>query len=114
MKRGIVFLMALLIAGFTQAQIIRAFTPRYTNTSVRGSIVYVSNSIISTSGIGTGSPGTGEVPPAGTSTDNPAAAINLDVDNVVTTLFNYGLTWKYWDANSRPANWETSGFNDTG
>lgn len=30
------------------------------------------------------------------------------------TLIPYGSTWKYLDNNTRPANWQTSGFNDAG
>lgn len=29
-----------------------------------------------------------------------------------TTIIAYGSTWKYLDNNTRPANWQTSGFND--
>src|SRR4030095_3335989 len=29
-----------------------------------------------------------------------------------TTFITYRSIWKYWDQNSRPAGWETSGFND--
>ena len=112
MKKIIILVTALLMVVLSQAQIVRAFTPRYSNTSVSGNIVYVSNSIISTNGVGTGSPGTGEVPPGGTSTDNGSYGINIDVDNTVTTLYNYGVSWKYWDANSRPVNWETVAFVD--
>ncbi|HMX79284.1 MAG TPA: hypothetical protein PLG91_03180, partial [Ferruginibacter sp.] len=60
----------LLFVASAQAQVIRPFTPRYYNSSVRGNIVYVSNSIISSAGVGSGNPGTGEPPPTGTSKDN--------------------------------------------
>lgn len=29
-----------------------------------------------------------------------------------TTIISYGSSWKYLDTDTRPANWETSGFND--
>src|SRR5687768_14340244 len=114
MKRLLSIATLLFYSVIVQGQIVRAFTPRYSNTSVTGNIVYLSNSIISTNGIGSGSPGTGEVPPGGTTTDNGSYGINIDIDNVITTLQAYGGNWKYWDANSRPANWETVAFDDTG
>jgi uncharacterized repeat protein (TIGR01451 family) len=92
--------------------ILRPFTQRYNNPSVKGNIVYVSNSIVSSAGIGPGSPGTGEVPPGG-STTNGGAGINIDVDNVVgATIIPYITSWKYKDDNTRPAGWETAGFAD--
>ncbi len=114
MKKYLILTIILFSGVWMHAQIVRAFTPRYSNTSVRGSIVYVSNSIISTNGVGSGNPGTGETPPNGSTTDNNNYGINIDVDNTITTLYNYGVSWKYWDANSRPANWETVAFDDTG
>ena len=48
----------------SNAQVLRAFAPRYYNASARGSIVYVSNGIVSTNGIGAGVPGTAEIPAA--------------------------------------------------
>ena len=53
-------LVLLLFITTANAQIIRPFTSRYYNSSIRGSIVYVANSIVSTSGVGSGNPGTGE------------------------------------------------------
>ena len=104
--------MGLLLSATAMAQVIRPFTKRYYNPSVKGSIVYVSNSIISSNGIGSGVPGTGEVPPGGSSTNNGGTGINIDVDNTTTTLIAYGSTWKYWNADSRPANWQTTAYSD--
>ncbi len=102
----------LLNSAVSEAQVIRPFTVRYNNPSVKGSIVYISNSIVSTTGIGTGNPGTGETPPGGSSV-NGAAGINIDVDNPApATLYSYGSTWKYLDNNTRPANWQTVAFSD--
>lgn len=78
-------LVLLLCTVYTQAQVLRAFTKRYYNASVKGSIVYVSNSIISSSGIGSGVPGTGEVPPTGVTWNNQGNGINIDVDADATT-----------------------------
>ncbi len=95
----------LLMAGSVHAQVIRPFTPRYYNSSVRGNIVYVSNSIISSAGVGSGNPGTGEPPPTGTSKDNSTAGINLDVDNPAPTVkVAFGTVWNYHAQNAAPAN----------
>ncbi|MEO6721731.1 MAG: T9SS type A sorting domain-containing protein [Ferruginibacter sp.] len=113
MKRILIFLfLALAICTICHAQIIRPFTPRYFNSSVRGNIVYVSNSIVSATGIGSGTPGTGEVPPAGSSTNNGGTGIDIDVDNTVPTIIPFATSWKYLDNNSRPANWETPAYSD--
>ncbi len=78
---------AVLLNGtVSNAQVLRAFSQRYYNPSTRGNIVYVSNSIISTSGIGAGVPGTGELPPTGTTRDNDGQGINIDVDADATTF----------------------------
>lgn len=114
----------LLLLGYSiSAQVIRPFGVRYYNPSVRGNIVYVSNSIISTAGIGAGSPGTGEVPPTGTTRDNAGAAINIDVDGAgtaPTTLIAYGSQWRFHDTvttavvgTGRLNNWEQSAYVDT-
>jgi uncharacterized repeat protein (TIGR01451 family) len=65
--------------------ILRPFTQRYNNPSVKGNILYVSNSIVSSQGVGAGSPGTGEVPPGG-STVNGGPGINIDVDADASTF----------------------------
>lgn len=108
----LLFFVALLSAinGFGQA---RPFTIRYNNNSVRGNITYVSNSIISSTGIGTSVPGTDEAPPAGT-TKNGNAGINIDVDNATTPLMNFGSVWNYYsNGNLPPVNpgaWNTVGY----
>ena len=104
----------------TNAQILRAFTPRYYNPSVKGNIVYVSNSIISTSGLGTGIPGTGELPPLGTSMDNDGNGINIDVDNLVVPKLAFGSAWNYFSNGAAPGNdaggntWKQSAYVLTG
>lgn len=102
------------------AQILRPFTARYYNPSVKGNIVYVSNSIISTSGVGAGNPGTGEPPPTGTSKDNSGTGINIDVDNYSTVKLPFASTWNYFARGSAPANdgggnvWNQSAYTLTG
>ncbi|MEO6404231.1 MAG: T9SS type A sorting domain-containing protein [Ferruginibacter sp.] len=99
------FLLLLIIAACTNAQVVRPFGVRYYNPSVRGNIVYISNSSISTSGVGTGNPGTGEVAPAGTSKDNNGAGINIDVDNSPSvTKLPFNSTWNYHSNGAAPAN----------
>ncbi len=94
-----------LICAVTKAQIVRNFTPRYYNASVKGNIVYVSNSIISTSGIGSGNPGTGEIPPAGTTMDNDGNGINIDIDNPAPAVkIPFGSVWNYHARNQAPGN----------
>lgn len=106
MKRIVPLLItAVLLCAVTNAQIVRAFTSRYYNPSVKGNIVYVSNSIISTSGIGSGTPGTGELPPAGSSKDNDGNGINIDVDNPAPIVkIAFGSVWNYHAQNAAPAN----------
>ena len=121
-----VFLVGLILTVLVQtgtSQVIRAFTPRYTNASVRGNIVYVSNSIVSTSGVGSGNPGTGEVPPNGTTKDNVGQGINIDVDGAGTaavTLVAYGSQWRFHDTvttavvgTGRLTNWNQTSYTDT-
>ncbi|HEU4469636.1 MAG TPA: T9SS type A sorting domain-containing protein [Flavisolibacter sp.] len=102
---------ALLLAacGYLQGQVLRSFTPRYSNASVRGNIVYVANNFITSSG-GT----TNEAPPNGTSTNNGRTGVNIDIDAAPagTSYISTGSSWKYLDNNTRPAGWETTGFND--
>lgn len=110
MKLKILFLIffGVFIGYNSFSQILRSFTPRYSNSSVRGNIVYVSNNIITTSGVA----GTGEVPPTGSSTNNSGAGVNLDV--TATSITPFGSSWKYW-ANTLanfPTNWQTTGYND--
>ena len=123
MNKKILILFSLALSYQAGAQILRPFTPRYYNPSVRGNIVYVSNSIISANGIGSGVPGTGEIPPTGTSRDNNGAAINIDIDGAgtpPTTLIAYGSQWRFHDTvttavvgTGRLNNWEQSAYTDT-
>lgn len=125
MKKNLLLLFYLVVLAevVTDAQIIRPFTARYYNPSVRGNIVYVSNSIISTAGLGAGVPGTGEIPPTGTSRDNSGAAINIDVDGAgtaPTTLIAYGSSWRFHDTVTTPVvtsgrltNWNQPAYTDT-
>ncbi|MBL0181963.1 MAG: T9SS type A sorting domain-containing protein [Chitinophagaceae bacterium] len=106
MKRIVPLLITtVLLCSVTNAQVLRAFSPRYYNPSVKGNIVYVSNSIISTSGVGSGTPGTGEVPPLGSSMDNNGNGINIDVDNPApVTKLPFGSVWNYHGKNAAPPN----------
>ena len=98
-------LVLLLLTVYATAQIIRPFTSRYYNASVKGNIVYVSNSIISSSGIGIGVPGTGELSPTGTTKDNDGNGINIDVDNPApVTKLAFGSVWNYHANNAAPPN----------
>jgi hypothetical protein len=85
------------------AQIIRPFTLRYSNPSVRGNIVFVSNNVITSNGLTT------EAPPSGTGTNNNGPGVNIDIDG---NIFDYGSTWKYLDNNTRPAGWQTTAYSD--
>ncbi len=101
-----VFSITLLREGFSQ--VIRPFSVRYTKPSVRGNIVFVSNSIISSQGVNTSS-----VPPGGAEQDNFGAGININVDpQPPVTMLAFGSTWKYFSNGTRPANWQTVAFND--
>lgn len=121
MKKIIQLIIVLLILSTTAiAQILRPFTARYYNASARGSIVYVANSIVSTTGIGSGNPGTGEPPPGGTS-KNGAAGIDIDIDNPAPTVkLPFGSVWSYFATGAAPANdgsgntWIQSAYTLTG
>ena len=100
-----IVIVLLLVSAAASAQVLRPFAARYYNPSVRGSIVYVANSIISTAGVGAGSPGTGEVPPAGTTRNNVSTGINIDVDNPAPTVkLPFGSVWNYHARNAAPVN----------
>lgn len=105
MKRILFFTVIFLTAIGAEAQILKPFTPRYSNPSVRGSIVYVSNSIISTAGVTSGNPGTGEAPPGGTTRNNVGTGINIDIDNPApAVIIPFGSVWNYQARNAAPAN----------
>jgi hypothetical protein len=95
MKKFIPLIICLIVFLISEsnAQIIRPFTQRFYRPSVRGGIVYVSNSIVSSAGIGSGSPGTGEVPPGG-STSNGGPGIDIDIDNPApVTKLPFNSVW---------------------
>jgi uncharacterized repeat protein (TIGR01451 family) len=97
-----------LILHTVSAQVIRPFSPRYTKSSVRGNIVFVSNSIISSQGVSTAS-----VPPGGTAQNNDGVGININVDVVPPiTMLSFGSAWKYFSNGTRPTNWQTVAFDD--
>jgi uncharacterized repeat protein (TIGR01451 family) len=101
-----IFLLLLASAYSTNAQVLRSFTPRYSNPSVRGNIVYVSNNIITSNGTITT-----EVAPGGTATNNGGAAEYIDIDGTPPVSYiPFGSGWSYWANNSRPVNWHTIGF----
>lgn len=82
--------------------------PRYSNPSVRGNIIYIANNSITSSG-----EITTEAPPGGTATNNGNIAANIDIDGVPpTTYIAFNANWKYLANNTRPANWQTVGYND--
>jgi uncharacterized repeat protein (TIGR01451 family) len=121
MKTQLRLLLFLQLLAFSAgAQIIRPFTARYYNPSVKGNIVYVSNSIISTAGVGSGSPGTGEIPPAGSTKNNSSTGINIDVDNYNVIKLPFASTWNYFARGSAPSNdgsgntWKQSAYTLTG
>ncbi len=95
--------------GDSFAQVLRPFTPRFTAPSEKGNIRFISNSISYTYG-----QATNEVAPAGGSTNNGGhpVFINVDASENANNIINYGDAWKYLDNGTRPASWETSGFND--
>lgn len=103
MKRIILILFLLIAAVSTRvtAQVLRAFTPRYYNASVKGNITFVANNIITSSGVNTS-----EAPPGGTAVNNGNTGANIDISG--TTLIAYGSSWKYYSTNAAPAgSWKT-------
>ncbi len=118
MKKSVTLIVLLILAGNLSAQILRPFASRYYNSSVKGSIVYVSNSIVTSAGFGPGVPGTGELAPTGISENGSTfMSLDLDVDNPVTvTKSAYGSVWNYYNGASAPAdnplatNWKQSAY----
>jgi len=74
----------LLISFSVNAQVVRSFTTRYNNPSVKGSIKYVANSIVTTPSQVPAA--TGQVPPAGSAANTSNVGGNIDVDADVTTF----------------------------
>jgi uncharacterized repeat protein (TIGR01451 family) len=96
-----------LLTNNSLAQVLRPFTPRFTAPSEKGNIRYISNSISYTYGVNRD-----ELPPAGSGQNNSGYPVFINADGPSSNFINYGDTWKYWDQGTRPANWETSAFND--
>ena len=116
MKKIILTLFPLVICCLVQAQILRPFTVRYNNTSVKGNIIQVANNIFTTVGaVSAGNPGnTNEVAPAGTSANNGTVGRNINVDAMVP----FSSSWKYFVSAVAPpgavppAGWNTLPFAD--
>jgi uncharacterized repeat protein (TIGR01451 family) len=82
--RAMVLLFLITCSVSVFAQVITPFTIRYQATQ-KGGIRYVSNSIVTCSGVGCGA-GRTEVPPAGTATDNGFTAAYVDMDGDGSTF----------------------------
>jgi uncharacterized repeat protein (TIGR01451 family) len=81
MKRSLLAILVLLLFSIAaSSQVVRSFVPRYYNASVRGTIKYVSNSIVRSA------TGTGEAPPVGSSVNTSQTGINIDIDPDATTF----------------------------
>jgi hypothetical protein len=72
---SIVLLSLFCLKAFAQGSIVAPFKPVFKN-NVRGDVISIGNVSIS----GVGAPGSGEVPPAGSSANNGTTAIYVDVD----------------------------------
>ena len=91
MKKSIYLVLLLLyMANNASAQVLRAMTPRYSNPSVKGNIVYVANNIITSQGVVTT-----ELPPGGTAVNNGNLGANVDIEGpLATTFIPYGDNWR--------------------
>ena len=90
----------LLFATFSKAQVLRPFTKRYYNNSVRGNIVYVANNIVTTN-----ARITTENPPGGTAVNNGGTAAYVDIDNPAPAVkLPFGSIWNYHANNAAPPN----------
>ena len=102
----IAMLIVLVQVNVSQAQVLRNFTPRYYNASVKGNITFVANNIITSAGVATN-----EAPPAGTAVNNGNTGANIDISGI--TIIPYGAVWKYSSTGATPAGaWKTLGYND--
>jgi hypothetical protein len=104
--------MIMLGTAFTiRAQVIRPMTARYSNPSVKGNIVYVSNNIITSNGVSTT-----EAPPGGSAVNNGHAGENIDIESNLsanTSFIALGDSWKYFSTGSAPGgSWKNLGYND--
>jgi uncharacterized repeat protein (TIGR01451 family) len=111
MKRIIILSGCLLLLHTAHAQVLRSMTTRYNNPSVKGNIVFVSNNILTSSGVSTT-----EAPPGGTAVNNGNTGANIDIDGggiTNTSIIAFGDTWKYFSTGAAPAGaWKTLGYND--
>src|SRR6478609_3326068 len=112
MKKLILALSILVMCISAQGQVLRTFTARYYNPSVKGNIIQVANNIISNVGGNSlaSNPGNvNEAPPGGASRNNGVTTKNINIDAMIP----FGSTWKYLaNAGARPLNWHTSAFGD--
>ena len=101
-----ILLIALVLMYSAPAQVLRSMTPRYSNSSVKGNIVFVANNIITSAGIITT-----EAPPGGTAVNNGNTAANINISG--TTIIPFGSTWKYFATGAAPAGaWTSLGYAD--
>ena len=110
MKRHLLLLCFYLLFMQMQGQV-RPFTPRYSSPSVRGNIKFVANNIITTNGVITN-----EAPPGGSATNNSSYGVNIDIDNLTTTIIPWNSTWKFSDSGYAPGagTWMNPGYADGG
>ncbi len=116
MKKLILIPITLFCCLLAEAQILRSFTVRYNNASVKGNIIQVANNIFtSVGGLSSGNPGnTTEAPPGGTSANNGTLGRNINIDALVP----FGSSWKYFVSAVAPpgaapaAGWNTLAFAD--
>lgn len=95
-----IILLFFFLMNSVAAQVLRPFAPRYSNTSVRGNIVYVANNSITTNGRITT-----ENPPGGTTVNNGGTAAYVDIDNPVPAIkIPFGSIWNYHANNAAPPN----------
>jgi uncharacterized repeat protein (TIGR01451 family) len=111
MKRNLTLLLLIFfIVNSALAQVYRPFTPRYSNTSVRGNIVYVSNNIITSP-----TRNNTENPPGGTHWNDTSFAAYIDMD-AFTTLIPWASTWRFCDSGYAPGAgtaWKSLTYNET-
>lgn len=105
---SILFFAGMLVCNLAMGQVLRAVTPRYSNPSVKGNIIYVANNITTTNGVNTS-----ELAPGGSATNNANVCENIDIDAVPSVKYiNFTSSWRYLANNTRPANWETVAYSD--
>lgn len=106
MKTFKLILLLILSGHSISAQVLRPMTVRYSNSSVKGNIVFVANNIVSSAGVITT-----EAPPGGSAVNNGNTAVNIDING--TTIIPFGSSWKYFATGSAPSgSWTSLGYND--